>query len=119
MNTRKTMLLSGAITLPISAAIALDPAHHDGATFVYMGEMWAKGVLPYVSLFDNKPPGIFAVSALAAHTPSTIWAVALIQCVLVMACIYTVRRMLQLVDCPSGAVLLGTLAMALMANLQA
>jgi hypothetical protein len=119
VKTKQTMLLAGAITLPISAAIALDPGHHDSSTFVYMGEMWARGVLPYVSLFDKKPPGIFAISALAAHTPSTIWAIALIQFVFVMGCIFTVRRMLQLVDCPPGAVILGTLAMALMANLQA
>jgi hypothetical protein len=113
------MLLAGGITLPISAAIALEPAHHDGATFVYMGEMWARGVLPYVQIFDNKPPGIFAVSALAAHTPSTIWAIAVIQFIFVMGCIYTVRSLLQIGGASPRAVLLGTLAMALMANLQA
>jgi hypothetical protein len=116
---RFTLLLAGAITLPVSAAIALDPAHHDGATFIYMGEMWAKGIIPYVQLFDNKPPGIFALIAVAAHTPNTIWTVALIEFLFVMCCIFTVRRMLQRCGCPKNAVFLGTLGMALMANLYA
>ena len=114
-----TILLTAAITLPISATIALQRAHYDGATFIYMGEMWTKGMVPYVQLFDNKPPGIFALMAVAALTHHTIWAVALIEFLFVMAGVFTFRRILQICGSPKNTVFFGTLAAALTANLHA
>ena len=111
------LLVIGIISLANAAEIAFNPAHHDGAIFVYVGEMWAAGTVPYVQLFDNKPPGIFALIALAALTHHTLWALAFIEFLFVMAYILTVRKTLQVSGAPEGVVLFGTLAAAIMINL--
>ena len=111
------LLVIVAISLANAAEIAFNPAHHDGAIFVYVGEMWAAGTVPYVQLFDNKPPGIFALIALAAHTHHTLWALALIEFLFVMAYILTVKKTLQICGASEGVVLFGTLGAAAMINL--
>lgn len=42
---------------------ALNPGVRDSQLFAYIGQQWLNGRIPYVSCWDNKPPGIFAVSA--------------------------------------------------------
>jgi|GEM_PF-5597737 hypothetical protein len=39
------------------------PNPYDPQLFAYIGYEWTKGVVPYVDLWDNKPPGIFALTA--------------------------------------------------------
>jgi hypothetical protein len=97
--------------------VVLFPSRFDNATFLYIGEMWAKGIVPYVQLFDNKPPGIFGIVALAARTPHTMSALCVLEFVFVLAAILTVRKILQRCGASDGTVLLGTLATALMVNL--
>ncbi len=41
------------------------PSFYDSQVFAYIGMSWADGRIPYVSLWDFKPPGIFAISAAA------------------------------------------------------
>jgi hypothetical protein len=112
------LLVLGAISFINSIEIRFNPGHHDGATFVYMGEMWAAGTIPYVQLFDNKPPGVFALIALASWTRHTQWALALIEFVFVMGYILTIKKTLQVCGASAGAVTLGTLVAGLMINLQ-
>jgi hypothetical protein len=111
------LLIACAITLPSSSMIVLNPDHHDGAIFIYVGDMWARGIVPYVQLFDNKPPGIFALTAIATSTHHTLWALALIEFLFVMGCVFAVRKTLQIVRAPEGTVFFGTIATALIVNL--
>jgi hypothetical protein len=116
--SRLDLLLASAITLPVSAAIALAPDHADGSLFVYIGQMWARGTLPYVKLFENKPPGIFALMALAAHIHRSLWVVALIEFLFTVACVASLRAMLQRRGAPGPVVLFGTLCASLAVNLR-
>jgi 4-amino-4-deoxy-L-arabinose transferase-like glycosyltransferase len=111
-----TLLASAAITLLNAAEIAFNPGQHDSSIFMYVGEMWAAGVIPYVELFDNKPPGIFALIAIAARTHHTLWAVALIEFLFVMGYILTVRKILQICGGSEAVVLAGTWIAVLFAN---
>src|SRR5439155_11771388 len=43
----------------------LYPFHPDHAMFAYIGDRWLHGELPYRDAWDVKPPGIFAIYALA------------------------------------------------------
>jgi hypothetical protein len=115
---RRDLLLAGALTLPVSAAIALEPDHADGSVFMYVGQMWAHGALPYVRVFDNKPPGIFALIALAARINPSLWVVALIEFLFVLACIATLRAILQRLGAPKPVVFFGVLCASLTMNLR-
>lgn len=109
--------LACLITFPVSALIALRPDHWDGSMYLYIGEMWAKGVLPYVQIFDNKPLGIFALTAVASLTHHTLWAVAVLHFIFTIGCILTVRTLLQRCGAPALAVGAGTVLVALLVNL--
>jgi hypothetical protein len=41
----------------------------DAATFMLIGAGWAKGLVPFLNLWDDKPPLIYGLNALAAQTP--------------------------------------------------
>ena len=41
---------------------ALDPDPSDAQLFAYIGLKWPQGYVPYVHVWDHKPPGIFAVN---------------------------------------------------------
>ncbi len=44
---------------------ALGLAGNDAHLFAYMGQKWFAGRILYRDVWDNKPPGIFLVTALA------------------------------------------------------
>ena len=54
------LLLFSSSTRPGSP----DPIAGDQAMFMTIGKYWAKGVLPYVGLWDSKGPIIFFINAL-------------------------------------------------------
>ena len=61
-------LASFALALAWSAAVRapfLAIEGSDDAFYVEVGHLWTKGVLPYVGAFDVRPPGFFALVALA------------------------------------------------------
>jgi hypothetical protein len=84
--------------------------------YFYVGELWTKGVLPYKQIFDNKPPGIFAVAAAASATHHILWATAVIHFFVTIGCIITVRRLLQSCGASEQSVTAGTVLAALMVN---
>ncbi len=54
----------------------LYPLAPDQSLFFYVGQAWWHGKLPYRDVFDQKPPGIFALYALATWIfGSRLWAV--------------------------------------------
>lgn len=50
-------------TLIGRAFVAIQPDLWDGQMFSYLGQKWLEGQIPYVDLWDNKPPGLFALLA--------------------------------------------------------
>lgn len=65
-SNKLVLLIACLLTLPIALAVPFRPDHWDGSIFAYVGQQWARGVIPYAQLFDNKPPGIFLLNALGA-----------------------------------------------------
>jgi hypothetical protein len=43
------------------------PPNSDAQLFAYFGFQWRHGHIPYVDIWDNKPPGIFAANALGFY----------------------------------------------------
>jgi 4-amino-4-deoxy-L-arabinose transferase-like glycosyltransferase len=113
---RLDLLFPALLALPVCVSVALDPRHDDSSLFVYVGQSWAKGVLPYLQNFDNKPPGIFALIALVSHFGSSLWWIALAQFMFVVGTIVGVNRILERMGAPKRAVFFGTLCAALALN---
>ncbi|HTA79032.1 MAG TPA: hypothetical protein VK720_05765 [Terracidiphilus sp.] len=112
------LLISCAISLPLASTTALEPAYHDGAIFMYVGEMWRRGLIPYLQVFDNKPPGIFFVTAIASAFPHSFWILSFILFLFAMGCILSVKKTLQIAGAPERTVFWGTIATALIVNLR-
>jgi hypothetical protein len=69
-----------AATLLGRAFVAVDPDLWDGQMFSYIAQKWLEGWTPYVDLWDNKPPGIFAVLAVVfSMFPRNFVAVAVVE----------------------------------------
>lgn len=98
---------------------AVSPGMGDAQLFAYIGEKWSEGYVPYVDVWDIKPPGIFLVTALAsAFAPKSFALLAMIEGVFITGCIATVFLILRRLGAPSRAVFLGTAVCAVAANLQ-
>lgn len=63
------LLLAAVVQIP---GLVLGP-HTDSAIFATIGEQLTRGALPYRDAWDHKPPGIYAVGALAALMPGPTW----------------------------------------------
>src|ERR1700678_2176994 len=61
------LLWPALLTIPTCLSLALQPDHGDATLYLYIGQKWAQGTLPYVGNFENKPPAIFALIALVSH----------------------------------------------------
>lgn len=113
----RDMLLPLLLTLPVCMTIALEPSHSDSSIFMYIGQSWAHGTVPYVQIFDNKPPGLYALIALISHFSLSLWAIALTQFVFVVGMIFGVSAILKRTGAPRRAVFFGTLCAALAVNI--
>ncbi len=97
-------------------AIAPDPS--DGQLFAYFGLQWLHGRIPYVNIWDNKPPGIFAVSALVFTLfPKSIIALAWMESIFILGCIGTTYVLMRLWGVPGLVAALGTASVAVASNL--
>ncbi|MDP9468351.1 MAG: hypothetical protein M3P32_06375 [Chloroflexota bacterium] len=63
------LLLSAFVLIP---GLVLGP-HTDAGIFATIGEQLTRGDLPYRDAWDHKPPGIYAVAAIAALLPGPTW----------------------------------------------
>ena len=77
----------------------LAPDPHDAELFAYIGRRWIQGAIPYRELWDNKPPGIFAVNALAAFTHSQFLALALFEFIALVTTAVLISAILSELDC--------------------
>jgi hypothetical protein len=102
------------------AFTALTPSPADGQLFAYMGQGWLHGRLPYVDIWDFKPPGILAVIALAfSQFPNTFITLAFVEGVFIVGTIATVYLLMRRCGAPFLAAVLATLAAAIACNLRA
>lgn len=60
-----SILWAFLITAILAFPAFLYPIYYDQATFMYVGRIWQDGLLPFRDALDTKPPGIFALYALA------------------------------------------------------
>src|SRR3990172_1473109 len=51
------------------------PGRSDLRLFAYFGARWRQGAVPYLDIWDNKPPGIFALMSVLMPAPAsdTLW----------------------------------------------
>jgi hypothetical protein len=102
------------------AFTALTPSPADGQLFAYMGQEWLRGRLPYVDIWDFKPPGILALIALAfSHFPNTFKTLAFVEGIFIIGTIVTVYLIMRRCGAPFLAAVLATLAAAIACNLKA
>lgn len=85
----------------------------DQAIFFYVGREWAAGRLPYKEAFDIKPPGIYAVYALAGQLLGMqIWSIRVLELFAVLGLGWCIARAVRRDGPPApgelGAVLLAT-----------
>jgi hypothetical protein len=75
------------------------PGVADAELFAYIGREWARGVIPYRQLWDNKPPGIFLVNAFAALSNHQFLVLALLEFVAFFATVILISAILSKLDC--------------------
>jgi hypothetical protein len=96
--------------------LALDPS--DAQLFAHFGFQWLRGHIPYVDLWDNKPPGIFAVNALVFLLfPKNFTALAWLEGLVTLGCIATVYLLMRQWGGPWLAAALATASVAVASNL--
>jgi hypothetical protein len=97
---------------------ALDPDPSDAQLSAYIGLKWMQGYVPYVDIWDHKPPGIFAVNAVAFRlVPKSFTMLACLEGVFVLGCIWTVYGLTRQWQLPWPAPALAATAVATAANL--
>lgn len=97
---------------------AFYPGGDDAMFFAYVGEQWLSGVLPYTRIWDNKPPGIFAINAAVLHfAPWNFRALAAMEALVTLACVATVFFLLRRWGAPERVAALASMSTAAIANL--
>lgn len=76
-----------------------DPGPADAELFAYIGREWRRGEIPYKQIWDNKPPGIFAVNALAAIFHRQFVGLAVFEFISLFATIILIYLILSDLDC--------------------
>src|SRR5215510_10077314 len=96
----------------------LAPPLADTQLYAYVGNAWLHGDLPYVRVWEMKPPGIFAVNAAVfAFFPNSFGALAVLEGLFMFGCAITVYLLLREWQvCPIGCCL-GALVFAITSNL--
>lgn len=97
---------------------AIAPAPYDGQLFAYFGLQWLQGYIPYLNLWDNKPPGIFAVNALVFLLfPKSFITLACLEGIFILGCIGTIYLLMRQWGGPWLVAVLATASVAVASNL--
>jgi hypothetical protein len=101
----RTLAWSYAFLLTLLSRIwtVKDPGPADSELFSYIGREWIRGIIPYKQIWEDKPPGIFAVNALAAVFHKQFIALAAFEFVALFATILLIHRILSELQCGSLA----------------
>jgi len=116
-----TLFVFGAVIFYIIVGRSftwLAPPLSDTQLYAYVGNAWLHGDLPYVRVWEMKPPGIFAVNAAVfAFFPKSFGALAVLEGLFMFGCAITVYLLLrQWRVCQIGCCL-GALVFAITSNL--
>jgi hypothetical protein len=109
--------LIASATLVGRAFTALEFGAFDSRIFLYIGQQWADGVIPYRDVWDNKPPGIFLLTLLAQAFPRPWLFLAVLEAVFVTATAALVWLLLGALGAARPARWFGAVAVALCMNL--
>src|SRR5262249_48384101 len=99
---------------------ALSPGPYDAQLFAYIGLQWLHGRIPYLQVWEHKPPGIFAVDAFVFSAfPKDFTALAVVEGIFVLGCVATVYLLLLHWGAPRLVASLSGGAAAIACNLEA
>src|SRR5215470_5881520 len=119
--TPKNLVLIGFVAASLIVGrgfTALIPGHADAQLFAYIGSEWLAGVIPYVDVWDNKPPGIFATIAMVfAIFPNNFGALAVLEGVWIAICTLSIFTLMRKFGAPWDAAAVATAASAVACNL--
>jgi hypothetical protein len=119
--TPKNLVLIGFVTASLIVGrgfTALVPGYADAQLFAYIGSKWLTGVIPYVDVWDNKPPGIFATIAMVfAIFPDNFGALAVLEGVWIAICHLSIFTLMRKFGAPWDAAAVATAASAVACNL--
>src|SRR5262249_3683665 len=121
MSKVGTLLVFGAVIFYIVVGRSftwLAPPLSDTQLYAYVGNAWLHGDLPYVRVWEMKPPGIFAVNAAVfAFFPKSFGALAVLEGLFMFGCAVTVYLLLREWQVCSIGCCLGALVFAISSNL--
>lgn len=97
---------------------ALTPDESDARLFAYIGSQWVEGKIPYVDIWDNKPPGIFVLTALiSSHFSNVFLALSVLEGIFIVGCIVTIYFLMRQFGAPRSVVVLTTIVATVACNL--
>jgi hypothetical protein len=89
-GARALLVAAGALFLASTAVgralTVVEPGVHDAELFRLFGDAWLDGRIPYRDLWNNKPPGIFAVAAVI-RSLSPIWSAGVVAFEALAVCV--------------------------------
>jgi 4-amino-4-deoxy-L-arabinose transferase-like glycosyltransferase len=89
------LLGAGIALYPANPAVSTLPSR-DSGVFLYAGWRMLNGGVPYLSVWDHKPPLIYFVDALGLlRGGNSLWGVWILQLIFISASIYLIHRALQ------------------------
>jgi dolichyl-phosphate-mannose-protein mannosyltransferase len=89
----------------------------DSQLFAYIGLRWLHGAKLYLDVWDNRPPGIFAIDASVFSVfPKNFIALAVAEGVFVLGCIGTVYLLMRRLDSPRLVNYAATASLAITSN---
>jgi hypothetical protein len=101
------------------AFTSISPGMYDSALFAYIGFQWAHGRVPYIDVWDNKPPGIFATSAVGLSILTRDFkSLAVLEGLVIIGCSIVVVALLRYWQVPRFVYLLAMAAVVAGANLR-
>ena len=120
--TPQTLVLLGFVTASLLLGrgfTAFAPGHADAKLFAYIGRAWLQGSVPYVDVWDNKPPGIFATNALVfALFPDNFTALAVVEGLSVALCLWSLWALMRRVGAGWAAATVAAACAAIACNLR-
>jgi Dolichyl-phosphate-mannose-protein mannosyltransferase len=97
---------------------ALTPHNYDAQLFAYVGSQWLQGYIPYLDIWDHKPPGIFAITAVVfSFFPNSFTALAFVEGIFIVGCVASVYLVLQQWRAPWAVSFLTAVVAAVSSNL--
>jgi hypothetical protein len=97
---------------------AFYPEYSDAMLFAYIGEQWTLGNIPYIDVWDHKPPGIFTLIAVVfSLLPRSFIALSIAEGLFVLGAIASVYALMREFRAPWSSTVLATASVAIMINL--